>query len=81
MTQKYLVSFAMPVYFTVTVEADNEDEAKEQALEYAELSSFTGNGGWHKLVGVTESCVEIDPGEEILTGKGWEIDVTEIEVY
>jgi len=81
MNKKYNVYFTMPVHFTVEVEAASTEEAEEKALEYAELSSFAGNGGWGKLVGVNESFISIEPGEGIIEGNGWSVIVEERDLF
>lgn len=74
---KYNVNFSMPVYFNVEIEAESEDSAIEEAMQYAYLTSYAGNGGSGKLVGVDETCVNIEPGDAVLEGDGWTITASE----
>lgn len=76
--KKYEVRFAVPVFFCVTVEAKNEKEAEESAMQYARLDSFVGNGGDDKLVGVCDECVSIEPGEGPIEAPRWPIEVEEV---
>lgn len=74
---KYKVTAAMPVYVSVTVEAENETDAEDIAMQEMSLTSFAGNGGSDKLVGVYETHVSIEPGEDIIEGCGYTVEVEE----
>lgn len=60
---KFNVCFTVPVFVTVTIDAPNEEDAIEEAAEYASLTQFAGNNGYDKLVGVTGSNVSVEPGD------------------
>jgi hypothetical protein len=65
MDKKYRVPFKASVVVYVEVEAENEKEAWEKAWEDAHISSYCGNGGCDKLVGVSGHNCSIDAGEEL----------------
>lgn len=65
---KYEVTCAIPVFLTITVEAEDDEAAEEEASPYMSLTSYAGNGGSHRLVGTYSSHVSISPGDEILEG-------------
>jgi hypothetical protein len=76
---KYHVRFSMPVHFTVEVESEDEESAMDEAMQLAWLSGYVGNGGrGDKLVGTTEPNVSLDPGECVLEGNGWKIEVEQV---
>ena len=54
--KKYIVSGKVTAYIEVELEAENEEEAIEKA--YEECSgpmNFVGNGGYDKLIGVSDT--------------------------
>lgn len=63
----------MPVFATITVDADNEDEAIEAAMQYASLTGYVGNGGTDKMVGTGDSNVSLEPGDGPIEGGGFDI--------
>lgn len=77
MPKTYEVNCSIPVHLTIKVDAANEQDAIDKAMEFATLSSYVGNGGSDKLVGTAEACVSIEPGEEVLEGNDWKISVSE----
>ena len=61
---KFNVYGTVYVAVTVTVEADNADDAIDKAYdECSGLSGYVGNGGSDKLVGTNNSSVSLDAGE------------------
>jgi len=76
---KYRVTVTFPVFVTCEVEAENEDEAREEGSFLPSLTSYVGNGGCNKLVGPTDSEMSIEPGDIPLEGGKWEADVEEVE--
>jgi hypothetical protein len=50
---KYIVEIPYLVFVTVTIEAENEEEAIDIALDEASIGAYCGNGGHDKLIGVT----------------------------
>jgi hypothetical protein len=58
----YAVELATEVMVTITVEADSKQEAEELAVsEFQGLTSYCGNGGADKLVGVDSHNMSLDP--------------------
>ena len=63
---KYRVEGTTGVYVSIIVEAEDEDEAIEKAYEQEPgLTSFVGNGGMDKLVGVYDEACSIFPDEQV----------------
>ena len=64
---KYKVPFKTKVFITVTVEAENEDDAVEKAWDHVGggLLRYIGNGGSDQLVGVYDPAVSLFPSEEV----------------
>lgn len=52
---KYRVVLETKCYVTVELEADTKEDAIEKAVDECYVSSFAGNGGYSKLIGVTDS--------------------------
>ena len=77
---KYKVTIPYACHVTVEVEADNEEDAEDKAFDDGYISSFAGNGGMDKLIGVSGSNVSIEAGEESIEGvDGFSIEVEEVE--
>ncbi len=55
---KYSVTLTFPVFVTVEVEAETEGDAIEAGFEEAGITSFCGNGGTDKLIGVYSGSIE-----------------------
>lgn len=63
---KYKVYGKTEVYIEYTCEAENEEEAMDiAAQEIGGLTSYCGNGGFDKLVGISDSDGGIYPADEI----------------
>ena len=73
---KYEVPMKVTVFATVTVEAENEDEAIDAAHDKFKMKGYAGNGGrGDKLVGVESDAVSLYPGEETeLDGEPREVE-------
>lgn len=82
---KYNVTATIPVFITVTVEADSKEDALDQAYdEGLYLSGYCGNGGSDKLVGTSGSNVSVEAGEIPLEGEftgkeSFKIEVKKVE--
>ena len=50
---KYRIPFKGTIWVNLEIEADNKDEAIEIAEQEAYVSSYCGNGGIDKLIGVS----------------------------
>lgn len=65
--KKYRVEGKVTVFVIVELEANSKKEAKDKALENCHyLDAFGGNGGYDKLIGVTdtdEAIISIDGSE------------------
>lgn len=62
---KFRVYGTATIGITITVEAEDIEEAIDNAHdEFNGLRSYVGNGGRDKLIGVQESNVSIDPGDD-----------------
>ena len=64
--KKYNVTHFIAVEVTIQIDAESEAEALEESWEYAHLGSYVGNGGYDKIVGVSDSNVSIFPMEVTL---------------
>lgn len=63
---KYIVRGETMVYVDFECEAENAEEAREKAAdEVWSLTSYYGNGGVDKLVGVYNEDASIYPSDEI----------------
>lgn len=73
---KYEVPMKVTVFATVTVEAENEDDAIDAAHDKFVLQGLVGNGGrGETMLGVRGCGVSVWPGEETeLDGEPKEID-------
>lgn len=60
---KFRVPFESSVAIFVEVEADNKEEAIELAYKKVHLSSFVGNGGKDKLIGVSGENISISTND------------------
>lgn len=76
---KYEVTIPYPVFVTVIVDADSEEEAIDIAYGYESPTQKIGNGGFDKLVGVDEENMSIEPGEEPITVSPFKTHVNKIE--
>lgn len=77
--KKFRVTAAIPVFVSIEVEAENEEDAIEAAHEGGfYLTSFIGNGGSDKLVGVCGNNMSVEPGEEVLDSGGFNVEATEL---
>lgn len=64
--KKYIVSGKVTAFISVEVEAENEEQAIEMAYEECSgPSSYVGNGGYDKLIGVYGSNVSINCDNEV----------------
>lgn len=64
--KKYRVTGTVEVVVTKEVWAHDEDDAYEKAsMELPSLAAYAGNGGWDKLVGVSESDESVDVFDDI----------------
>lgn len=64
--KKYKVYGKVMVEVIVDVEAKNKKEAIDKAYdECTNLSSYTGNGGWNKMVGVSADNVNIECEDDV----------------
>jgi hypothetical protein len=66
--KKYIVTIPYACFVTVEVEANNEREAEEMAIDEGYITSYAGNGGFDKLIGVYGSNVSIEAGDEPIAG-------------
>lgn len=78
--KKFYVHFVVPAYVRVEVVAEDEDEAKNIAADYAYLDTYGGNGGTEKLFGTYEECVTIAVGEGFLEGSNYTFGIEVEEV-
>ena len=53
--KKYTVTGYANVVVEVTVDAENEEEAIEQAYDNVSIDNYFGNGGVDKLIGVCDT--------------------------
>lgn len=72
---KWEVNCAIPVFLTITVDADSEEQAIDAAMEAASLGSYVGNGGIDKLIGTSKSNVSLEPGDIVLEDPPFKITV------
>ncbi len=73
---KYRIPFKGTIWVSLEIEAETKDEAIEIAEQEAYVSSYCGNGGCDKLVGVSP----IDEGEISIEADDYlEIQEDEIE--
>lgn len=67
--KKYIVSGKVTAFISVELEAENKKEAIEMAYEECSgPSSFVGNGGYNKLIGVCDTDnadVSIECNDEV----------------
>jgi len=62
---KFNVYGTATIGVTIKVEAETEQGAIEMAYEkFPGLTGYAGNGGFDKLVGVNDSDVSLDAGDE-----------------
>ncbi|WP_417459147.1 hypothetical protein [Kordiimonas sp.] len=69
---KYKVHVPYIATVTATVEADDEESAIEAALQESQPSQLVGNGGYDKLIGVSntnEVTLSIECGEGEIEGE------------
>jgi len=77
--KKFRVIVPFPVWVSVVVEAEDEESAIDCAIEDASITSFVGNGGTDKLVGVYGSNCSIEAGDVPLESNGFEIEAEELK--
>ena len=64
--KKYIVTGKVTAFITVEIEAESKEEAIEMAYEeYSCPTSFVGNGGYDKLIGVDGDNVSISCDDEV----------------
>lgn len=61
--KNYIVPFKVLCNVYVKVEAEDKEEAIEKAYGEVYLSSYAGNGGGDKLIGVSDSYMSVEPGD------------------
>lgn len=66
--KNYRVYIPYAVYVCVEVKADNEEQAKEMAIDQSYIDSYCGNGGMDKLIGVRDSNMSIEINDDYLDG-------------
>lgn len=65
--KKYNVSLPIIAWVTVTdIEADNEEEAIDIALDEGGVTGYCGNGGSDKLIGVYGENIFIEASDEFI---------------
>ena len=58
--KRFIVEMAVPVYVTIKVDAETEEEAEDAAYDFLELQNFAGNhSNGDKLVGTTHDNVSL----------------------
>jgi hypothetical protein len=78
--KKYEVNCVMPVFMTITVEADNEEDAIDKASDDMYLNGYCGNGArYGRLVGHSRENVCIEAGECVIEDEFFKIEVEEID--
>ena len=60
---KYRVTVPFACFVSVEIEADNEDDAKDQAEQEVSIGGYAGNGGTGKLIGVSGTGESIEAGD------------------
>lgn len=64
--KKYIVSGKVTAFISVEIEAESKEEAIEMAYEECSgPTSFVGNGGYDKLIGVDGDNVSISCDDEV----------------
>ena len=64
--KKYIVSGKTTAFISVKIEAESKEEAIEMAYEECSgPTSFVGNGGYDKLIGVDGDNVSISCDDEV----------------
>lgn len=64
--KKYIVTGKVTAFITVEIEAESKEEAIEMAYEECSCpTSFVGNGGYDKLIGVDGDNVSISCDDEV----------------
>jgi len=76
--KKYRVTIPFPVFVSVEVDAENPEEAEDAAFKDAYISSYAGNGGTDKLIGVDVDNVSIEAGESHIDSGGFSVNVEEV---
>lgn len=73
--KKYIVTGKVTAFISVKIEAESKEEAIEMAYEECSgPSSFVGNGGYDKLIGVDGDNVSISCDNEVEYTETDEID-------
>lgn len=76
--KEYDVTVPFPCFVVMKVKAATAEDALEYAEQNAFISEFAGNGGYDKLIGVTNSCDAIYAGDIPLDVGGFSIEVEEV---
>ena len=64
--KKYIVTGKVTAFITVEIEAESKEEAIEMAYEECSgPTSFVGNGGYDKVIGVDGENVSISCDDEV----------------
>lgn len=64
--KEYTVYGKVACYVSVKVKAENAGDAVEKAYEeFGGISSYVGNNGWDKLIGVSGTHETIEASDEI----------------
>jgi hypothetical protein len=69
--KKFIVPFTVICTVYVTVEAETKEEAIDIATDEVYLSSYVGNGGSDKLIGVSDENHSIEAGEDFEVIDEW----------
>ncbi|MGG7470790.1 hypothetical protein ACVVIH_20560 [Chryseobacterium arthrosphaerae] len=62
--KKFRIPYAVTCTVYVEVEAEDKEEAIDKAHQEVGISSYVGNGGVNKMIGVYGQNMSIEPGEE-----------------
>ena len=76
--KKYRVTIPFACFVSVTVEADSKEEAEENGYREASITSYCGNGGSDKLIGVYGD-ESIEPGSPMEGEECFHAHVEELE--
>lgn len=73
----WTVQYTMPVFVTVTVEAEDDESAFEKALKVGKLECYVGNGGTDRLIGTASPEVSLEVGDYYV--EEYDVDVEEVK--